>query len=476
MEGWRLDDEVRLAVLRRADQLTSLSDRIWELAEVGLGETRSAEALAETLAEAGFSVRQGVAGMPTAFVAEWGSGRPVVALLGEYDALPGLSQVRECRPEPLLAGAGGHGCGHNLLGVGALGAALAARDAMAAAHLPGVIRFYGCPAEETLVGKVFMVKAGLFDDIDVALTWHPADVTGIWASSSLSVNSLMFQFTGVAAHAAGNPEAGRSALDGVELMNVGANYLREHVPTEARIHYVITDGGHEPNVVPPRAAVWYYVRAPRRAEVEEITARLMDIARGAALMTGTSQSAQLITGCYNFLPNRVLGDLLLSTLEQVGPPPFSAADQKLAADLQATVPPPQLARSLEWHRRHGLDDTSSPLHCGRPLAWGEGEPGSGSTDVGDVSWVVPTAQLEVASAPLGTPGHSWQMVVSSGTGIGTSGMLVAAQALGAGALAICRDPGLVDRARAELAGSRHGQEYRSPVALVAEPPLGLLEH
>ncbi len=331
-------DEVLSILDRDRSELVNLSDRIWEFAEVGLQEHRSARAQEDFLRERGFEIESGVADMPTAFVAARGSGKPVIAFLGEFDALPGTSQKKQPAPDPLKKDAPGHACGHNLLGVGALGAAVALAEALEKEGIEGEVRYYGCPAEETLVGKVFMVKAGLFEDVDAAITWHPAAVNAVRMDSTSAMNSFKVTFFGVSSHAAGAPELGRSALDAVELMNVGANYLREHVIEQARIHYVITDGGGEPNVVPPEAEVWYYVRAPERDEVEEIYERILRIAEGATLMTDTSHEVAFLSGCYNKLVNRPMAELVQKNLELVGIYPRARGRWRSAAWKAATMP------------------------------------------------------------------------------------------------------------------------------------------
>jgi aminobenzoyl-glutamate utilization protein B len=277
------------------EHLIKIANQVWENAETSLQEYKSSKLIANELEKEGFAVKRGVADMPTAFVATYGSGKPVIGILGEYDALPGLSQRPVPKKETLKEAAPGHGCGHNLLGTGAAGAAMAAKDVMDRSRVPGTIRYFGCPAEETLVGKVFMVKAGLFNDVDAALTWHPWCANTVWLDSTLAMNSVKFKFHGVAAHAAASPEAGRSALDAVELMNVGINYLREHIVQDARIHYIITHGGEAPNIVPDFAEVWCYIRAPKWSDVEAVYNRICNIAKGAALMTGTKEDIEFIT-------------------------------------------------------------------------------------------------------------------------------------------------------------------------------------
>lgn len=460
---------------KRAKMLIELSDAIWDLAEVGLHENQSAELLASYLDTEGFQVTRGVSGMPSAFVAEFGRGKPVIALLGEYDALPGLSQKAGVIKDPARRGAAGHGCGHNLLGVAAAGAAVAVKDAMAEGNLAGTVRFYGCPAEETLVGKVFMVRDGLFSDVDIALTWHPGSLNSLWAGSSLSLNSVKFKFHGKTAHAAGDPHSGRSALDAVELMNVAANYLREHIIPDARIHYVITNGGGEPNIVPGEAEVWYYVRAPLRKQVDEIYQRLTKIAEGACLMTETSFDAEFLAACYNTLHNNVLGDLFMDKLNEVGAPQFGPDDYEFAARMTESFP-----AGIEAARKF-LKDQGQP-HADKVLCdfivppHDLGKVSSGSTDVGDVSQVVPTAQFTAASNVLGTPGHSWQYTAACGMNIGHQGMLTAAKVLALATLDLLTNPELVQKAQDLFAEQTKDNPYQCPLLPGAKPPLHQLKH
>ena len=303
--------------------------------------------------------------MPTAFIAEWGSGAPTIGILGEYDALPGLSQALSSAKTPLEAGGPGHGCGHNLYGTACLGAALALQNAMTAQGILGTIRYYGCPAEETLVGKTFMARDGVFDDLDAALTWHPGATNIVWNGSSLAMNSFRVNFHGVAAHAGGSPWLGRSALDGVMLMDAGVNYMREHVPPESRIHSVVTSGGEAPNVVPAYAQVWYFVRAPKRAQVEDMYRWMQDIAKGAALMSGTRCEIEFLTGCYDMLPNQVMSDLLYEKMAAVSDMRFTEQERQYARELQATFPAGSVQRGFDWtpaiHQRQ-----TRPRRPGRP--------------------------------------------------------------------------------------------------------------
>jgi aminobenzoyl-glutamate utilization protein B len=450
------------------DKLVELAKSIWEHPELGVQETYASQLLAEQLKEAGFSVEMGVGQMPTAFVASWGEGRPIIGILGEYDALPSLSQKMSTIKDPIEEDGPGHGCGHNLLGVGALGAALAVKAAMEEKSIEGTIRYYGCPAEETLVGKVYMARDGVFDDLDAAITWHPAFANSLWASSALALNSFKVNFYGRASHAGGSPEMGRSALDGVQLMDVGVNYMREHIIKDARVHCVITDGGRAPNVVPPYAQVWYYVRAPKRDQVEEIYAWVLNIAQGAALMTETTYDVEFLTGCYNVLPNDVIGDLLMEKLKVVGAPQFTEEEKAFAKQLQETFPPGSIEKSLERYKMT-REEVGDPL-CDKVIEpYDKGEVMGGSTDVGDVSHIAPTAQLTTCCEALGTPGHSWQTVVTSGSSIGFKGMMVAARVLALTALDLETKPELLQAAREEFEKSTDGKKYVSPLPEEAIP-------
>jgi len=429
----------------------SLSRQIWQWAEVGLKEHNSAKLLSEELEKWGFSLQRGVAGLSTAFIATYGQGPPFIGLLAEYDALPGLSPGAE---DP-AGGRGGHGCGHNLLGVGSLAAALAIRQLMEERSLPsGTIKLFGTPGEETLAGKVFMAREGVFDRLDVALTWHPWDKNTVWAGTSLAINSVKFKFQGIAAHAAVAPDQGRSALDAVELMNIGVNYLREHIIPEARIHYVITKGGEAPNIVPAEAEVWYYIRAPKRAQVEQLFQRVKDIARGAALMTGTTLETDLLQGAHELLSNKALADLMYRKFLEIGPPPFREEELGLARSLLGDEP-----------RKEGLlDDSIHPPDPGFVLP--------GSTDLGDVSWLVPTANLAVAAWPKGTVPHSQQACQAAGSSIGFKAMLVAAKVLALTAWELLQRPEELLKIREEFHRSTEDFEYRSPLPPEKRPPMG----
>jgi aminobenzoyl-glutamate utilization protein B len=467
--------QAALAYIDQEDErLAFLARQIWERPEVALQERFASGLLADQLEAAGFRVERGVAGMPTAFVASWGGGGHTIGLLGEYDALPGLSQRLAAEKSPIAAGGPGHGCGHNLFGVACLGAALAIKAELERGDLPGTLRYYGCPAEETLVGKTFMARAGLFDDLDAALTWHPGDVNMASAGSSLAMNSFKVNFHGVASHAAVDPHNGRSALDGAMLMDVGVNYLREHVIPEARIHSVITGGGQAPNVVPAHAQIWYYVRAPRRDQVDAIYARVLEIAQGAALMSGTTHDVEFVTGCYDLLPNHALARLLHAKLVEAGPLRFSAEEQAFARQLQASFAPGTVQNAFQLVERLAGQELDPALRE-LPL-WEQILPHSeapfvmpGSTEVGDVSQITPTAQLTTTCWPMGTPGHSWQIVASSGSSIGFKGMQLAAKAIALAGLELLTNPAALAEARAEFARRRAGTRYVSPLPPETQP-------
>ena len=450
------------------EKLSYIAKDIWDHPQVALQETYASVLLAKELEAEGFAIEWGAGQMPTAFIATWGSGSPIIGYLGEYDALPGLSQQVDTKLAPIDAGGPGHGCGHNLFGTACMGSVIALKEAMEAHNIPGTLRFYGCPAEETLVGKTFMARDGVFDDLDAAISWHPGGTNIVWNGSSLALNSFKVNFHGVAAHAGGAPHMGRSALDGVMLMDVGVNYLREHIPQESRIHCVVTSGGQAPNVVPAYAQVWYFVRAPHRHLVDEIYERVLDIAKGAALMSGTTHDVEFITGCYDVLPNTTMSDLLYKSMQAAGGISFTEQERAFAKQLQETFPNGAVQRGYEWMRRSAesgtiTEDADNPLweqilpHNPNPPLMG------GSTEVGDVSWITPTGQITTTCWPLGTPGHSWQTVVSSGSSIGSKGMLLASKAMALAGLELFTDADLLERAKADFHKARNGKAYVTPL-------------
>jgi aminobenzoyl-glutamate utilization protein B len=419
-------------------ELIGVNQEIWTFAELGLEEHRSAARLVDVLKKAGFKVTEGVAGMPTAFVAEYGSGAPVIGILAEYDALPELSQKVAGARQPAEGRTTGHGCGHCALGTAAVGAGLAIKEVYDKHQLKGTIRIYGTPAEETLIGKVYMLLAGLFRDLDACLHWHPNSKNQVYYSASKAAVSARFTFSGVPAHASGSPDKGKSALDGVELMNVGANFMREHIKQTSRIHYVITNGGAQPNVVPATAAVWYYVRANEHEDVESQFHWLRDIAQGAALMSRTKYQVAIDTDCHELIPNLPLSKVVLRNFKKVGAPQFDKADLDLARQLQGTVRAEFGLKEAKILHDTVEDLPKEPYHDG------------GSTDVGDISWHIPTSGLTTACFAAGSPGHSWQNVAAVGSPIGHKGMMIAAKVLALSAVDLLQDTAVLKEARADL--------------------------
>lgn len=416
------------------DQYTQVANKIWEYAEVGYQETKSSALLQETLTQAGFKIEKGVAGMPTAFVASYGLGKPVVGILGEYDALPGVSQDAVPEIKKVEGRPAGHACGHNLFGTASAAAAIAVKDWLVANKKSGTIRFYGTPAEEGGSGKVYMVREGLFKDVDVVFHWHPGAQNNASAASSLANKSGKFRFYGIASHAAAAPDRGRSALDGVEAMDNMVNMMREHVPQESRIHYVITRGGEAPNVVPAFAEVYYYVRHPQRTVVKDLWERVTRAAQGAALGTDIKVEWEIMGGVYDLLPNETLARVVDANLRTVGGYTYTDAEKDFATKIQKTFT--NEVPALTTTNTIGEFKVSAS--------------GSASTDVGDVSWVVPTAGLSTATWVPGTAAHSWQAVAADGTSIGHKGMMMAAKTLALSIMDVYSNPVLIDNAWKEL--------------------------
>ncbi len=433
-------------------QYSQIAQNIWSFAEVGYKEQKSSQILQETLKKAGFTVQPGVAGIPTAFIATYGSGGPVIGILGEYDALPGLSQDTIPTKRSLGANAG-HACGHHLFGTGSVAAAIAVKDWLKETGKKGTIQFFGCPAEEGGSGKVYMVREGLFNQVDVVLHWHPNDMNATSNTSSLANKTGKFRFYGLSSHAAASPERGRSALDAVEALDFMANMMREHVPSSTRIHYVITNGGKAPNIVPDFAEVYYYVRSPKREIVEDVWGRIEKAAEGAALGTGTRVELEVIGGVYELLPNDKLAKVLDNNLVAIGGYTLNPQELAFAKQLQQTVG----MQKLDLNSTQIVNpDREDPLS-------------NGSTDVGDVSWVVPTIALVSATWVPGTSAHSWQAVASGGTSIGKKGMMVAAKTLAATAIDLLTTPSLIKEAKDELK-SRQGADFKYKALLGERKP------
>jgi aminobenzoyl-glutamate utilization protein B len=469
----RNEDEIWRLVEEKRNDYQALADRVWGMPELCYNEHRSVEEHRQMLEREGFRVTTNVAGIPTAVMGEAGEDGPVIAILGEYDALPGLSQQAGlAEPKPVAGETSGHGCGHNLLGAGAMLAAAAVKDWLAANGIKGRVRYYGCPAEEGGAAKGFMVRGGAFDDVDIAISWHPACFAGVNEPISLANTRIDFTFTGRAAHAASSPHLGRSALDACELMNVGVNYMREHMPSDARIHYAYLDaGGIAPNVVQAKAKVRYLIRARSLEELRGLVTRVRKIADGAALMTETTVETQVISAVSNLLGNTPLEEVLHANLERLGPPPFTAEDKAFAAEIQKTLRPEDVTSA---YRRQGL-----PPETGKVLADGivpfaaKGAGMVGSTDVGDVSWKVPTVQARGATWAIGTPAHSWQAVAQGKSALAHTGMVHVAKAMAGTAIDAIREPGLIARAKADHQARTGGKPYESPLPADAKPALGM---
>jgi len=456
--------------------LTDVHQKIWELAEVGLQEFRTAKVLMDILEKNGFKMEKGVAGMPSAFVATYGSGKPTIGIMGELDALPGISNKAVPYKEPLVEGGAGHGCGHNSYATTALGGALAAKTAMVEHNVPGTVKCFGCPAEETLVGKVFMVRDGVFDGIDACLGHHPGSSNSARLSSGNAMNSVKFEFFGKASHAAGSPHQGISALDGAELMNIGVNYLREHVVQEARMHYVIEDGGHEPNVVPPYARSWYYVRAPTRDLVEEYYERVLKIAEGADLMAGTTHKVKFLTGVHNGMPNRPLAELIVANMREIGAPAYTDEELAWARELGKSVSRDQKRKGLaRSHLPNAMSLLDVDIDTNIYDPYGEEiKGGGGSSDVADVAWNVPTQQFGTAYFVVGCPGHSWQHTAIGGTSIAHKSTIFASKVMATTVIDLLMNPELLKAAREDWEARMEGLTYKSPLPPDLKPPLDQL--
>ena len=471
---------VKQAVAENAARIIRANDEIFACAELAYEEFRSMETLTGILEEEGFEIRTGIAGIPTAFTASAGSGRPVIALLGEFDALDGLSQapgVPERRP--VTENGSGHGCGHCALGTAALSAAVAVKKYLERNAAAGTVVYFGCPAEEGAGAKQFMARAGAFDDVDFAFTWHPSTVNEVTQDFSTAIMGAVFEFSGKAAHAGGSPWLGRSALDACELMNVGCNYLREHIPDGQRIHYAYANaGGTAPNVVPPFAKIKYEVRAKNVGEVKELFRRVRNVAEGAALMTETEMKCSVTMAFSDFMTNTFLGKTAAACMQELGAPDWDGDDYALAERFLLSHDEQELdAIRKEIRAMFGEDRAEAvlkrPLHAGvLPYEPWKGTSEGGSTDVGDVSYVVPTAEIHVACASLGTELHTWQMAGQAGSRIAHKGLLRAAEILALSCIRLLRDPETVAHAKAETL-KRNGGAYVCPLPDSVKPPIGV---
>ena len=453
-------DPLKQQVITRVDSIEAaieeMATKLWEYSEISLQETRSAALLISKLREAGFEIETNVAGMPTAFVATYGKGSPVVGILAEYDALPGVGN--EAVPERKARADGvtsGQGCGHNMFGAASVGAAIALKQLMEKENIKGTLKLFGTPAEETIIGKVYMAKAGVFDGLDAVVEWHPGDDNEVRNQTGRAMNSFEVEFFGQAAHGAADPWNGRSALDAVELMDYGVNMMREHIKPTARIHYVIPNAGDAPNVVPEYAKVWYFVRDINRDEVDKLYARILKIAEGAALATETTHKVHLITGVHGYLLNRPIQEALQENLDLVGAPKFTDQEQEFARSLQRFLNKPEKGFNGEI----------------KPMPAEPGEVKGGSTDVAEVSWIVPTGGFTVTTAAEDIPWHSWAATACHGTKAGRKGAVVAAKVIAATALDVLTEPKLVQEARAFFLEATEGKPYQSPIPADQKPPL-----
>ena len=459
------------SVEKNKDILTELSDQIWSFAELSMKEFKSAEYYCKLMEEQGFAVERELCGVPTAFLGKYGSGKPVIGILGEFDALDGLSQeAGVAEHKPLAGNTCGHGCGHNMLGAASLGAAMAVKEAIAAGELHGTVIFYGCPGEEGCAGKTFMARDGMFRDLDAAITWHPGDVNQIMTGSNAASLQFEYSFTGVAAHAAGDPQNGRSALDAAELMNVGVQFLREHMGKKESVHYSFLDvGGVSPNVVQPTATVLYMIRGENVRKAKALKKRVDDIAKGAALMTGTTVTFRQIDGTASTISNQVLEKLLNDNLLEAPLPEYTSEEWDLATKVKETYSTEELPgtgmeenavlKSFMQEKTQGgkraLNDFVVPYYPAFTYS-------PGSTDVGDVSWLTPTAQFSAVTWASGSPGHSWQNVSLGRSSIGYKGLLYAAKVLAASCADLMEDPELLEKARAEFMVSA-AEGYDCPI-------------
>jgi aminobenzoyl-glutamate utilization protein B len=449
-----INKDILKSIEKHSSNLIGISDEIWNLAETAFNEHESSKILADYATKNGFNVEMGVAGMPTAFVATYGQGKPVISVLGEFDALPGISQETKPVKSPLIDGGAGHGCGHNLFGAGSLGAAIAIKELIESGKISGTVKFFGTPSEEKYFGKIWMVKAGLWDDVDVNISWHPSAQTAADVQSSLALIDFKIEFFGQAAHASMDPWNGKSASDALELYTTGVNYYREHVKPTVRMHYHIQDGGQVVNVVPDYSKLWMRVRDTKRSGMNPVYERVVEMAEGAAILADVDFKVSLISGIYEVLVNRAGGEIMQKNLEVLGPITYSQEEITFAKKIQEETSKPQLGMDREI----------------RPLKETREHPGGGSTDVGDVSWNVANINLGVATAPLGTPWHSWAVVACGGMSIGHKGMLHASKAMAMTMSDLFQDSKLVNKVKKEYQ-ERKGDEVYEAMVPKGPPPV-----
>jgi len=459
---------------KNKEKIIEISDQIWTFAELGLIETKSSMVLANELEKSGFTVNRGIADMPTAFIATWGESSPVIGIMGEYDALPGLSQKKVPWREPLEAGKPGHGCGHNIHGTSGMTAAITLKNVMQKFGVQGTIKYFGCPAEENFNGKVYLVREGYFKDVDVAIGHHPSIMNTVSLANSIAVNSVKFHFYGIASHAAASPEQGRSALDAIELMNVGVNFLREHVAQDVRIHYIIEKGGEQPNIVPPHSQSWYYIRAPERDQVEFVYNWILDIASAAAMMTRTELKVEFIGGVYNSISNRTIAELIIKNMREIRTPTYNEEEWKFAKEIAQSITPEMKRTQLKQFKHPKWNELVSKILADEVVdPVGEGDLMHGSTDVSDVSWQTPTTEFMTATWVLGTPIHSWQCAAQSGVGLGHKSLIFAAKVMTTTCIDILKKKETVNQAKEEHKRKIGNKKYISPIPSEIKPPIDI---
>lgn len=450
------DSVIDRTIKKYQTQLEEACQTIWQNPEPGYQEYTACDSICNILADEDFEIQTGIAGLPTAIRASWGSRSPVIGFLAEYDALPGLSQGNVPYRDVLVPEGYGHGCGHNLIATACLGAVLGLKAVMETEGLAGTLVYLGCPAEESMGGKIFMARDGIFNELDCAISFHPMCVNKVTVGSGLAVNNAKIHFHGIPAHASADPYNGRSALDAVELTNVGLNYLREHVSPDVRLHYTITDGGKAPNIVPEKASGWYFVRASSRKNVEEVYQRVIRVAEGAAHMTETTMEVEFLGGCYNKLHNQVLCRLVHKCMENAGREAWSEDENEFATKINETAMGQYEKIVSKYHIPKGaqLHDEILPVLEEHSMA---------SSDTGDVTWIVPTATFGTACIPLGTPGHSWQLAASAGSSMGFKGAMFAARSMALWGRELIRDSSILNSARTEFMAATKGNPYCSPL-------------
>lgn len=459
-----LESDILEYLVEREDFLKILAKKIWDNPELPLEEHYASKIIKQELQKENFIINDNIANIPTSFIGTWGKEGPVIGVLGEYDALPDLSQSICTEKKPVKEGAPGHGCGHDLLGVGSLGAVIALKKILERNNIKGTIKFFGCPAEETLIGKVLMAKEKVFHNLNLAITWHPKYLNEVWRHSTNAMNSFKINFYGTSTHEASAPDKGRSALDAVLLLENGVNLLQRHIMHEVFTHRVITNGGAIPDCTPPFSQIWYFIRAPIRKEVANVYKKILEIAKGAALMTGTRHDVEFITGTYDYKANKVLGDVVFNKLKELGPPRFNKEDDNFAKKLQCTITEQEKESMINsFGNELTMKDIGDPL-CKKIVDRKNAKMVVGSTEVGDVSYITPTIQFTTCCMPLGVGLHTWQGTASFGSDIGMKGMILASKVIALTALECIKNPNIIKDSYKEFKMMTKGEDYISPLS------------